>query len=114
MHTLPILLPVTSRITEIVPGRAAPHIEFEGDWTDTERQLLRSAIADAEYLQAPSHTAIPLPWLCYCKRLSGLSVYIVHRSGWLNVLHAYRATELGLKILLFGGRPPNGSRGFTA
>ena len=79
-------------------------VNFEGDWTQTEQQVLNGAIADVEKLAEP----MPLqrrpakPWLCYCKRLDGVSVYMAHRPGTNNVLYAYGAVELGLEILAFG------------
>ena len=97
-----------------VSGWIPPHIRFEGDWTDEEKRILTDAIADAENLEASSLGHARIPWLCFCKRLSGIAVYLAHRAGWDEVMHAYGATELGLKILFVGGQPPNGSRSFTA
>ena len=94
----------------------APHIHFEGAWTEAEKRLLRSAITDVEGLELSSTVwaARPRSWLCYCKRLAGMTAYMAHRAGWDRVLCAYDAAELGLKILDVGGQPPNGPGGFTA
>ncbi len=43
-----------------------------------------------------------------------MSVYMVHRAGWRQVLHAYEATEWGMKILMFGQEAQDGVGGFTA
>ena len=98
------------------PDPEAPQICFEGDWTTTERRILTGAIADTERLYA-STTALdlaPRPWLCYCKRLSGVAVYVAHRAGWGRILHAYAAIDLGLKILFIGDQSPDGQGGFSA
>ena len=79
-------------------------VDFEGDWTHTEQQVLSGAIADVEKLaeSMPQQRQPAKPWLCYCKRLDGVSVYMAHRTGTNNVLYAYGAVELGLEILAFG------------
>ena len=99
-----------------MPDPAALHIHFEGAWTEAEKRILRSAITDAEELPLPSTAwaAGSRSWLCYCKRLDGMTAYMAHRAGWDRVLCAYGAAELGLKILDVGGQPPNGPGGFTA
>ena len=94
----------------------APDIRFEGDWTEAEKRILQGAIMDAQGLNHPVAAPgyVPGPWLCYCKRLSGMTAYMAHRAGWTHVLHAYGAAELGLKILFVDATPPKGSGGFTA
>ncbi len=84
-------------------------IHFDGDWTPDEKHVLVRAIEDAEALRrpAPSKRRAGGPWICYCKRLRGTSVYMAHRSGWSLVLHAYGASALGTKILLFGQQTPD-------
>ena len=93
-------------------------IRFDGDWTPTERRLVESAIADAEGLDVPvsmePHGTLNRSWLCYCKRLSGLTVYMAHRAGWRRVLYAYGPQTLGLRILLFSREARDGVGGFTA
>ena len=78
-------------------------VNFEGDWTQTEQQVLNGAIADVEKLAEPipQQRRPATPWLCYCKRLDGVSVYMAYRTGTNNVLYAYGAVELGLEILTF-------------
>ena len=111
-----MLFPLTPSRRPVVHDETAPYIRFEGDWIEAEKRILQGAISDAEGLDLPvtAREYVPGPWMCYCKRLAGMTAYIAHRSGWTHVLHAYGAAELGLKILFVGGRPPKGSRGFTA
>ena len=96
-----------------MPDPTALPIHFEGAWTEAEKRLLRSAITDVEERELASAIPAPRSWLCYCKRLAGMTAYMAHRAGWDRVLCAYDAAELGLKILDVGGRPPNGSGGLT-
>ena len=97
-----------------MPDPTALHIHFEGAWTEAEKRLLRCAITDVEALRLASAAPAARSWLCYCKRLAGMTAYMAHRAGWDRVLCAYGAAELGLKILDVGGQPPNGPGGFTA
>ena len=92
----------------------APLIRFEGDWTEPEKRILRGAIADVEGLPLPTtaQATTDRSWMCYCKRLAGMTAYVAHRAGWDRVLSAAGAAELGLKILDVGARPPNGPGGF--
>ena len=88
-----------------MPASSAQNIRFDGDWTPTERRLVESAIADAEGLGA-SNRAEPSggpsrSWLCYCKRLDRMTVYMAHRAGWRRVLCASAPHALGLRIILF-------------
>ncbi len=95
-----------------MPGSVAHRIHFDGEWTTPARRILERAIATAEALHR-SERGQRRPasqWFCYCKRLGGTTVYIAHRIGWRTVLHAYGATKLGEKILLFEDQPPNAAQ----
>lgn len=102
----------------IGPAPSTPSIRFDGDWTPTARHLVENAIADAEGLHGPASTTPDhgpgRSWLCYCKRLSGMTVYMAHRAGWQRVLYAYGPQALGLRILLFSQEAYDGAGGFTA
>ncbi len=79
--------------------------------TNSEERLLRGAITDVEGLNPPS-TALATAlrsWLCYRKRLFGMTAYMTHRAGWDHVGSAYSAAELGLKIVRSGGQPSDGA-----
>ncbi len=71
---------------------------------EAEQRVLEGAIADAEKRYAATPTAWPVgkPWICYCKRLSDMVVYMAHRLGWTRVLYAYEPIALGLDIVMFG------------
>ncbi len=99
-----------------VHSSIALRIHFDGDWTQAEQHVLACAIADVEGLQAPTATESPAvtSWLCYCKRLDGLTVYLAHRAGWQRMLHAYGPHALGLRILLFSQQAQDGVGGYTA
>ena len=99
-----------------MPPSPTLRIRFDGDWTEAEQHVLTCAIADAEGLQSPAATEPPAatPWLCYCKRLDGLTVYLAHRAGWQRVLHAYGPHALGLRILFFSEEARHGIGGYTA
>ena len=94
----------------------AYRIHFDGEWTPSARRILERAIADAEALHRSERGegGPALRWFCYCKRLGGMTVYIAHRVGWMTVLHAYEATELGEKILLFEEEPPGAAQDRSA
>ena len=96
----------------------AHSIRFDGDWTSTERRLVENAIADVEGLGEPASNASGhgpnRSWVCYCKRLNGMTVYMAHRAGWQRVLYAYGPQALGLRILLFSQEAQRGIGGFTA
>lgn len=87
----------------IVPDPTALHIHFEGAWTEAEKRLLRCAIMDVEERALAATAPAARSWLCYCKRLDGLTACMAHRAGWERVLCAYGAAELGLQILDVGG-----------
>jgi len=94
-----------------VSDSVAHRIHFDGAWTLSARRILERAIADAEVYRSERGEGRPaLQWFCYCKRLGGMTVYIAHRVGWMTVLHAYGATELGEKILLFENQPPDAAQ----
>ena len=99
-----------------MPSSTALRIRFDGDWTPVEQRVLECAIADAEGLQEPAMTEPPtvMPWLCYCKRLDGLTVYLAHRTGWPRVLYAYGPHTLGLRILLFSQEAQRSVGGYIA
>ena len=80
-------------------------IIFDGDWTSGERRVLERAIADVEALPGSGLPNRDRLWFCYCKRLGTAAVYMAHRVGWVRVLHAYGAAELGLKIRHFNDQP---------
>ena len=99
-----------------MPASVAHSIRFDGDWTPTEQRLVERAIADAEGLDdltEPPHRAART-WLCYCKRLSGMTVYMAHRAGWRRVLYDYGPQALSLRILFFSREARDGVGGFTA
>ena len=99
-----------------VPASTPHPIRFDGDWTPAEQRLLEGAIADAERFQEPVVTEprTVTPWLCYCKRLDGLTRYLAHRAGWPCALHAYGPHALGLQILLFSQEAQHGVGGYSA
>lgn len=86
------------------PDRADHDIHFDGDWTETEQRLLERAISDVEKRYTPTNPKPRLgkPWICYCRRLREMTIYMAHRAGWMRVLHAYSALELGLEIICLG------------
>ncbi len=88
-------------------GSVKQRIIFDGDWTPVEQGVLERAIADAESLHGSDVPDRDRLWFCYCKRLDGTAVYMAHRVGWMRVLHAYGAVELGLKIRQFDEEPPD-------
>ena len=88
-------------------GSVKPLIFFDGDWTQVEQRILERAIADADASCGSDLPDRDRLWFCYCKRLGDAAVYMAHRVGWMRVLHAYGAAELGLKILLFNEEPPD-------
>ena len=92
-----------------MPGFVTYRIFFDGDWTKIEQRAVERAIADAEALRGHDLVArlADQLWFCYCKRLDTMAVYVAHRVGWMKVLHAYRVSDLGLKILLFDQEPPD-------
>ena len=99
-----------------MPPSPTLRVRFDGDWTPAEQHVLTCAIADAEGLREPAATEPPAvePWLCYCKRLNGFTVYMAHRAGWQRVLYAYGPHALGLRILFFSEEAQHGVGGYTA
>ena len=91
-----MLFPRTPTQRSIVSDAIAPHIRFEDDgWAEADKRILRGAIMDFEVLDL-SPTARDHPsrsWMCYSKRLSGMTAYMAHCGGWDYVLFAYSAAE---------------------
>lgn len=85
------------------PG-VSPLVDFEGEWTWREQEVLIGAITDVEKksAQTPPEALVEKPWLCYCKRFPEVSIYMAHRVGKSEVLYAYNVVELGFEILEFG------------
>ena len=99
-----------------MPGSVTHRIHFDGEGTPSARRTLERAIAHAEALR-PSERGkerLVAQWFCYCKRLGGMTVYMAHRVGWMVVLHAFEAAELGEKILLFEDKPPDAAPDHSA
>jgi len=79
---------------------SAQSIDFTGQWTQAEKQLIASAVADIEDLDAGRRQVTPwkAPWVATCNRSSSGDMYAISRTGLSSVLAAQEAGTLAGKI----------------
>jgi len=75
-------------------------IDFKGQWIEAEKELIASAVADIEGLQAGRRRATPwtTPWVATCDRSMSANMFAISRTGISAVLVAREAGALAEKI----------------